>query len=220
MIELQHVSKIYRTPQGEVRSLDAVDLTIQTGEFVVIRGPSGCGKTTLLLTVGAMLKPTSGRVNVLGTELYQLGSRERSNFRGRELGFVFQMFHLIPYLTVEQNILLAGAADAPAADLPRVAALLEQLGLTGRRHHLPAELSTGEKQRTAIARALFRRPRLILADEPTGNLDPANAQEVFRHLQEFHRGGGTLVVVTHGAVNGLGADRVVSLKSGRIATAE
>lgn len=220
MIELQNVSKIYRTPQGEVRSLEAIDLTIQTGEFVVIRGPSGCGKTTLLLTVGAMLKPTSGRVKVFGTELYQLGSRERSNFRGRELGFVFQMFHLIPYLTVEQNILLAGAGDAPAADPPRVAALLERLGLAGRRHHLPAELSTGEKQRTAIARALFHRPRLILADEPTGNLDPANATEVFRHLQEFHRGGGTLVVVTHGVVDGLGADRLVSLKSGRIAAAD
>lgn len=219
MVRLDNVSKIYRTPQGEVRSLDSVSLTIRPGEFVVIRGPSGCGKTTLLLTIGAMLRPTSGQVEVQSSDLYAMSARPRAAFRASSIGFVFQMFHLVPYLTVRENVLLSDWGSASPAQQARADQLLQELGLTARAQHIPAKLSTGERQRAAIARALLHQPKVILADEPTGNLDPDNASEVFRHLKAFHQKGGTLIVVTHGAVENLGADRIVNLKAGKIQTA-
>ena len=216
MIRFDQVSKVYPTAKSAVRSLDSVNLEIKTGEFVVIRGPSGCGKTTLLLSVGGMLRPTSGRLAVDGQELYQLSIRERAKFRAQKIGFVFQMFHLVPYLNVHENVMLAAGPGPNGASSARANDLLSRLGLAARAHHRPAALSAGERQRAAIARALLNQPKLILADEPTGNLDPENAAEVFRHLREFHRAGGTVIVVTHGSGAEECADRVIQMREGRI----
>jgi ABC-type lipoprotein export system ATPase subunit len=228
MILCEQLTKAYRTKQGEVRSLDGVNLEVRPGEFVTVRGPSGCGKTTLLLVLGGMLRPTGGTVAVCGLRPYALDPPQRARFRAQNIGFVFQMFHLVPYLTVLENVLLAkgslpsarhsspSSADAPQSARARAEDLLAQLGLRPRLHHKPAALSAGERQRTAIARALLNQPKLILADEPTGNLDPDNANEVFAHLRTFHRGGGTVVVVTHGSTAEDYAERVVRMEQGRI----
>ncbi len=218
MIRFHDVTKVYRTRQGPVNSLDGIHLEIRQGEFVALRGPSGCGKSTLLLGAGGMLRPTGGSVVVGGESIYGLGAAERARFRARNIGFVFQMFHLVPYLNVLGNVLLAArpAGLAPKLAAERATALLDRLGLTPRLRHRPADLSTGERQRTAIARALLNQPRLLLADEPTGNLDPVNEQEVFGHLRDFHRAGGTVVVVTHGNAAREFAGRTIEMKAGRI----
>ena len=216
MIRCEQLSKVYRAAQGEVRSLDEFNLEVKAGEFVCVRGPSGCGKTTLLLMIGGMLRPTSGRVTVDGQDLYALNIRERAQFRARKIGFVFQMFHLVPYLNVLENVLLASGPGRNGAAPDRARDLLTRLGLAQRERHRPAQLSAGERQRAAIARALLNEPRLILADEPTGNLDPDNAAEVFRHLSEFNRAGGTVVLVTHGCTGENYASRVIQMQAGRI----
>jgi putative ABC transport system ATP-binding protein len=216
MIACEGLAKRYAMRSRTVDALTDVSLVVSPGEFVVVRGPSGSGKTTLLLTLGGMLRPTAGMVRVDGTDLYGLSEAERAAFRARRIGFVFQMFHLVPYLTAIENVLLpAGAGDA-RADRGRAAALLEEMGLVDRANHKPAELSAGERQRTAIARALYREPAVILADEPTGNLDPDNAAATFEHLAAFHKAGGTVIVVTHGHEADAPADRVVRLREGRI----
>jgi len=221
MIRFEDVSKIYRGRRGEVKALDEVSLEVSEGEFVVVRGPSGSGKTTLLLAAGGMLRPSRGRLVVGGDEeLYTMGPRERTHFRANNIGFVFQMFHLVPYLSAVENVLLSGGAGFDRSRRAKAAALLERLGMSGREYHKPGELSAGERQRTAIARALLGRPRLILADEPTGNLDPENARDVIGYLGEFHRDGGTVVVVTHGAETDEYADRVIYLRAGRIEKTE
>lgn len=216
MLSFENVAKTYATPHGEVQSLRAINLRVAEGEFVAIRGPSGCGKTTVLLTAGGMLRPTSGAVVVDGQDLYRMGLRARAKFRAQKIGFVFQMFHLIPYLNVLENVLLAAGAARNRNLEARASGLLAQLGLEERTWHTPPELSAGERQRTALARALLNRPRLILADEPTGNLDPDNEAEVFRHLSEFHRAGGTVVVVTHGSSVDAYAQRVIEMRSGSV----
>jgi len=219
IVHLDGVTKRYRGPQGEVRALDAVSLGVEAGEFLTIRGASGSGKSTLLLTIGAMVRPTAGRVTVAGTDLYALSPGERARFRAENIGFVFQLFHLVPYLSVLENVLLPTLAVRSADDgTAKAAALLERFGLSHRLHHRPSELSIGERQRVAMARALLNRPRLILADEPTGNLDPGNATEVMNHLSEFHREGATLVVVTHEELAARYAQRTVLIREGRIVT--
>lgn len=219
MIRFAAVTRSYPTRSGGVTALDAVDLEVRAGEFVAVRGPSGCGKSTLLLSAGGMLRPTSGTVTVDGQDVYALDPAARAAFRARTLGFVFQMFHLVPYLDVLDNVLLAAVPVGRSRDEAREAALglLERLGLGHRLGHRPADLSTGERQRTAMARALLNRPRVLLADEPTGNLDPDNEREVFRHLAEFHKAGGTVVLVTHGNTANVYADRVLEMKAGRMA---
>jgi len=216
MVYLENVSKIYRTRHSEVKALDEVNLQIKEGEFVVIRGPSGSGKTTLLLNVGGMLRPTGGQVVVNGKDIYSMSERERAKFRTENVGFVFQMFHLVPYLNVIENVLLAAGTGRNRMVHEDARALLKRLRLSEREYHRPSELSAGERQRTAIARALLNRPKIILADEPTGNLDPNNADEVFVYLKEFHREGGTLLVVTHGKAADQYADRIVHLRDGHI----
>jgi ABC-type lipoprotein export system ATPase subunit len=224
MVELKNITKTYRTRRGDVQALRDVNLRIEKGEFVVLCGPSGSGKTTLLMTVAAMLRPTAGSVCVEQRDLYAMSIRDRAKFRARNIGFVFQMFHLVPYLNIVENVLLArhspgGLAGGPSAAGGRTEAaeeLLKRFGLAERVSHKPAELSAGEKQRAAMARALFNRPEIILADEPTGNLDPANAESVLGHLSEFHRGGGTVIVATHGPTAGRFADRVIYLRNGSI----
>jgi ABC-type lipoprotein export system ATPase subunit len=216
MVRCEQLRKLYRTPKGEVRSLDGVSLAVRRGEFVCVRGPSGCGKTTLLLALGGMLRPTSGTLEVAGKDVYQLPPAQRARFRAEQIGFVFQMFHLVPYLNLLDNVLLAARPGAGREVAERGAKLLDQLGLAPHAGRTPAELSAGERQRAAVARALLNRPQLILADEPTGNLDPANAREVFQHLKAFQQSGGTVMVVTHGASAEPFADRIIEMSAGKL----
>ena len=216
MIACESLSKVYATQRGEVRSLDRVDLKIQRNEFLTVRGASGSGKTTLLLALGGMLHPSSGRLWFNEVDLYQLSGQRRADFRARSIGFVFQMFHLVPYLTALENIMLANTGRNGASVRSRALGLVEELGLQERCHHRPSELSAGERQRTAMGRALLNQPEILLADEPTGNLDPGNAEEVFRHLERFHQRGGTVVVVTHGQTADRFSNRVIRLEKGRV----
>jgi putative ABC transport system ATP-binding protein len=215
MLVLQNLSKTYHTGAREVRALDGVSLEIDKGEFVTVCGPSGSGKTTLLMMVAGMLRPSRGAVRFDEQDVYEMSGRQRARFRARHIGFVFQMFHLVPYLSVLENVLVAGGAVG-TAESGRAEELLEQLGLRERAGHRPAELSAGEKQRTAIARALLNRPRLILADEPTGNLDPVNAAGVLDHLRDFRREGGTVIMATHGSAAQELATRSISLRDGSV----
>ena len=216
MIRCDEVTKIFRKNGSEVTSLDRFTAEVAEGEFVAVRGPSGCGKTTLLLTLGGMQRPSAGSVQLGGRDLYALSPAERAGLRSSEIGFVFQMFHLVPYLDLLGNVLLACPGKPSAEVRRRAGRLLDELGLAHRASHRPGELSAGERQRLAVARALMNRPKLILADEPTGNLDPENAAEVIRHLAEFHRGGGTVVLVTHGASADTHADRTLRLDQGQL----
>ena len=216
MISIENVSKIYRIRRGQVKALDGVSLKVEGGEFLVVRGPSGSGKTTLLLTIGGMLRPTNGRVVMNGNDIYKMGERKRGKFRAQNIGFVFQMFHLVPYLNVIENALLPAGVVGGQTGRTEARELLARLNISEREYHRPSELSAGEQQRTAIARALLNHPRVILADEPTGNLDPENAAEVIQHLAQFHRDGGTVIVVTHGSVADQYANRVIHLREGRI----
>jgi len=216
MIRCSEVTKIFRKNGSEVTSLDRFTAEVAEGEFVAVRGPSGCGKTTLLLTLGGMQRPSDGSVQLGGRDLYALSPAERAGLRSSEIGFVFQMFHLVPYLDLLGNVLLACPGKSSAEVRRRAGGLLDELGLADRVSHRPGELSAGERQRLAVARALLNRPKLILADEPTGNLDPENAAEVIQHLAEFHRGGGTVVLVTHGASVDAHADRTLRLDQGQL----
>lgn len=217
MVQFEQLSVVHRTGHGVVKALDGVDLRLTQGEFVVVRGPSGCGKTTLLLTAGGMLRPTGGRVMLNGRDLYDMAVGERAVVRARNIGFVFQMFHLLSYLDVLENVLLAADPSRGGSSKASAEQLLANLGLGDRLRHRPAELSTGERQRVALARALVNKPQLVLADEPTGNLDPENSTAVLEHLKSFQRGGGTVMVVTHGSAADAYADRVVRMRSGAIA---
>ena len=216
MIRCDEVTKIFRKNGSEVTSLDRFTAEIGTGEFVAVRGPSGSGKTTLLLTLGGMQQPSAGLVQFGGRDLYALSPADRAGLRSAEIGFVFQMFHLVPYLDLLGNVPLAAPGKPGQAERQRAAGLLDELGLAERATHRPGELSAGERQRLAVARALLNRPRVILADEPTGNLDSGNAAEVIRHLAEFHQAGGTVVLVTHGTAAETHADRILRLEQGRL----
>jgi len=216
MLDLNQVSKSYGGSNGSVRALDGVSLKVKAGEFVVVRGPSGCGKTTLLLTAGGLLAPDQGRVLVGERDVYGLSLEERARLRAETLGFVFQQFHLIPYLTVLENVLapsLAARSDEAGA---RADELIARFNLSSRAGHVPAALSTGERQRTALARALLNRPKVLLADEPTGNLDPENASILLGHLAEFARAGGAVLLVTHADAAKEHADRIVQMQEGKI----
>ncbi len=221
MIRLDNVSKVYRDRgRGPVRALDGLSLCIDAGEFIAVKGPSGSGKSTLLMTIAGMAQPTDGRVEVDGADVYALSGQARAKFRAEHIGFVFQMFYLVPYLSVLENVLLPTLSGAVSNAHDRARELLDRFGMAGRIRHKPAELSTGERQRTAMARALLRSPKLILADEPTGNLDPENAAEVMGYLGEFHQAGGTVIVVTHDAATEEHAQRTVLLQDGRIVEPE
>jgi putative ABC transport system ATP-binding protein len=211
-IELREVSKEYN---GTIRALDRVSLDIAEGEWVAVMGPSGSGKTTLLNLLGCLDRPTSGTIVIDGTDVIRLAPNQMPQFRREKVGLVFQQFHLVPYLTALENVMLAQYFHS-MADEQEARGVLEQVGLGERVHHLPSRLSGGEQQRVCIARALINQPRLILADEPTGNLDAANEEIVLNLFRQMHARGHTIVLVTHDATVGALADRVVRLEHGRL----
>jgi ABC-type lipoprotein export system ATPase subunit len=217
LLQLDSLGKSYPGPQGKINAVDGVSLTVGAGEFVAVQGPSGCGKTTLLLAAGALLRPTRGRVLLNGEDPYALSPGQRARFRAVNVGFVFQQFHLVPYLDVLDNTLAPTLAlGANGGARARALELTARFGLTERLHHLPAALSTGERQRVALARALLNKPKLLLADEPTGNLDAENGQIVLRCLADFARSGGAVLLVTHEPGVGDHAGGIVNMNGGRI----
>ena len=216
MIHLDKVSKIFGSSPKQVEALKNVDLHVKKGDFIIIRGPSGSGKTTLLLSIGGMLQPSSGVVNIENKDIYLLSEFERTKFRAYNIGFVFQMFYLIPYLNVLENIMLSAGLGSNGTRQRKASELADKLGLSDRILHKPSELSAGECQRVALARALIHRPKIILADEPTGNLDPDNSQEVIKIIKEYHQTGGTVIFVTHGKDADRYADRIFYLNKGEI----
>ena len=219
VVEARGLGKVHGRGEGAVTALREVDLMVAPGEFVAVTGPSGCGKSTLLNLIGGLDSPTTGEMRLRGERIDQAGEARRARLRRSEIGFVFQFFNLILNLTVRDNVELpALLAGVPAREARRrTTELLERLGLEGTGERVPGDLSGGQQQRVAIARALVNRPSLLLADEPTGNLDSSAAREVMAVLRERHREGQTIVLVTHDLRIASSADRVISMRDGRIA---
>src|SRR5712692_5198223 len=216
VIEIDRLSKHYSMGAGEtVRALDEVSLTADAGEWIAIMGPSGSGKTTLLNILGCLDQPTSGSVRIGSTDISKLTRAELVRFRAETVGLIFQQYHLIPHLTALENVMLAQYFHS-MTDEAEARRMLEHVGLTARASHLPSELSGGEQQRVAIARALVNDPKIILADEPTGNLDASNEQVVLDLLSGLHAQGRTILLVTHDERVGRCADRRINLEHGRI----
>ncbi|HTB66024.1 MAG TPA: ABC transporter ATP-binding protein [Steroidobacteraceae bacterium] len=218
MLSLQNISKIYRTTEVETHALSQVSLAVRTGEFLAIMGPSGCGKSTLLNILGLLDNPDSGSYSFFGEEVAKLREKELTRLRRGSVGFVFQSFNLIDDLNVSENVevslLYRGMSGAERRR--RVTAALERVGLTHRARHLPSQLSGGQQQRVAIARALVGEPKLILADEPTGNLDTENGTAVMDMLTQINRAGTTVIMVTHSLVHAAAAARTVKLLDGQV----
>ncbi len=213
MIEINNVTKTYTKGNAKVKALDNVSISAAKGEFVVVKGSSGCGKTTLLLIAGGLLQPDSGSIKINSQEINKLSQENLAEFRADNIGFVFQQYHLIPYLSILENVNIPSLAHQTNNTEARAIELIEDLGLKRRMLHTPAELSAGEKQRTALARALLYDPAVILADEITGNLDEKNALIVLEKLTEYTNSGGTVLLVTHDDKVIKFADRVVELKA-------
>ena len=212
LVQVEFVSKSYRG----VNALEGVSFDVTPGEWIAIMGPSGSGKTTLINILGGLDRPTDGRVIVDGVDVGELGERELTRYRAEKIGFVFQQFHLVQYLSAVENVMLAQYFHS-TADESQAAKALARVGLGDRLRHLPGQLSGGEQQRVALARALINQPKLILADEPTGNLDESNEQIVLDLLQELHEAGHTILLVTHSGAIGRMADRRIELAHGRLA---
>ena len=218
ILETKDLRKIYGSGEAEVRALDGVDLTVEQGEFVAVVGTSGSGKSTLLHMLGGLDRPTSGTVTVDGRELSSLKDEELTIFRRRKIGFVFQNYNLVPVLNVYENIVLPIQLDGGAPDGDYVGRIIETLGLEGKLQNLPNNLSGGQQQRVAIARALAAKPAILLADEPTGNLDSRTSQDVMGLLkvtsQTFRQ---TMVMITHNEEIAQLADRIIRIEDGRVA---
>src|SRR5271170_6815677 len=217
MLKLENVSKIYRTTEVETRALDAVSFEVAAGEFLAVMGPSGCGKSTLLNILGLLDGPTSGRYSFFGEDVARASEQHLTVLRRGAVGFIFQSFNLIDDLNVAENVEVAliyrGVSGGERKR--RVAEVLERVGIAHRSRHLPQQLSGGQQQRVAIARALVASPKLILADEPTGNLDTANGEAVMEMLTRIMKGGTTIVMVTHSEEHAKRAHRVVNMLDGR-----
>lgn len=211
LVEIKSLTKNY----GNVYALDHVDLAVAKGEWVSLMGPSGSGKTTLLNIIGCLDKPSDGNVMVGGTDIGALSGPELTRFRRETVGLVFQQFHLLPYLTAVENVMLAQYFHSVADEMEARQAL-ERVGLKDRLHHLPSQLSGGEQQRVCVARALINQPLLVLADEPTGNLDRESEHLVMEILSDLHRQGHTLIVVTHDPEVGSMGQRLITLEHGHI----
>jgi putative ABC transport system ATP-binding protein len=218
MLKTESLTKVFLADEVETTALDRVSFDAKAGEFVAIMGPSGCGKSTLLNIIGLLDNPTDGRYLFDGTDVSQLKERDRTRLRKGKIGFVFQSFNLIDELTVQENIELPLLyLKRPEAERKkRVGEVLERLNITTRRAHFPQQLSGGQQQRVAIARAVIAGPKLILADEPTGNLDSAHGQEVMELLEQLNKEGTTIVMVTHSPTDSKRAHRIVQLFDGRI----
>lgn len=218
IIEIKNLQKVFRTELVETVALNGVSLTVEKGEFVAIMGPSGCGKSTLLNIVGLLDNPTSGEYLLDGVDVSKKSESERTDIRKGTLGFVFQAFNLIEDLNVEENIelplLYMGLPKSERKK--RIQEAMERMAIGHRAKHFPAQLSGGQQQRVAIARAVVSRPSLILADEPTGNLDSKNGHEVMELLSELHKEGTTIVMVTHSQKDAMYADRIVNLFDGQV----
>ncbi len=223
MIKLEHVSRVYpaqaEAASGIIPALDDFSFTVQAGEWVSVMGPSGSGKSTLVNLIGCLDRPTSGNIWLDGLNVAHLSATELNRVRAEKIGFIFQHFHLIPYLTALENVMLAQYFHS-MTDEGEAMEALRRVGMGERAHHLPSQLSGGEQQRVCIARALINDPKIILADEPTGNLDAVNEEIVLRLLRELHRQGRTIVMVTHDPVVARLADRRIELHHGKIAAHE
>lgn len=221
ILSIEHLTKVYGTGPAAVRALDDVSLSIAAGEFVAIVGSSGSGKSTLMHLMGGVDRPTSGTVRMNGEDVYKRSDEQLAVFRRREVGLVYQFYNLIPVLDVEENITLPVRMDGRKVNEQRLRALLSSLGLKGFEHHLPNQLSGGQQQRVAIGRALMNSPAIVLADEPTGNLDSKNSAEIMRLLRssnkDLHQ---TLVVITHDEDVALMAPRVIAIEDGRVVSDE
>jgi putative ABC transport system ATP-binding protein len=218
MIELSHINRHFQVGDQLVKALDDVTLTIGGGEYVSIMGPSGSGKSTLLNLIGLLDRPTSGIYSLNNKDVTSLSDVEQARVRNEEIGFVFQMFHLVPRLTAAENVelpLVLAGVD-PHERHERVASALDALGIAERSHHRPDQLSGGQRQRVAIARATITQPRVLLADEPTGNLDHKSGQDVIRILEELMESGITLIMVTHDPEMGGRATRQLRMMDGRL----
>lgn len=217
MIEIDHLSKIYGTGPNATHALQDVSFSIDEGEFVAIVGSSGSGKSTLLHLMGGVDKPTSGRVLLNGIDVYSRSDEELAVFRRREVGLVYQFYNLVPVLTTVENMTLPVALDGREINKERLHALIKKLGLCGKEQALPNQLSGGQQQRVAIGRALMNAPAVVLADEPTGNLDSVNSREIMELLresnQEYEQ---TLVVITHDEDIALAANRIIAIEDGQI----
>ena len=216
MIELKDIEKVYKRGSEEVHALKGIDLNISKGEFVSIVGPSGAGKTSLLHILGCLDTPTSGSVSFAGNKVEHMTERELVEIRRKKIGFVFQQFYLMPVLSVYDNVMLPALFSKRKADRAEVTGLIKMVGLEQRVNHFPGQLSGGEMQRVAIARALINNPEIVLADEPTGNLDSENSEKIFELLKSLHYKTYTIIMVTHNSDLAGRADRVVRLKDGKI----
>ena len=217
VIELKNVSKFYEGPSGKMRVLDHVNMRIGKGEFVAITGASGSGKSTLLHILGGVERPTKGKILVDNIDVYAQNEEKLAVFRRREVGLIYQFYNLIPVLDVVENMTLPVLLDQRAVNKERLNELLGLLGLKGREHHLPNQLSGGQQQRVSIGRALMNAPAVVLADEPTGNLDTANSKEIMELLcKSNERYKQTLIVITHDEEIALMADRIISIQDGKI----
>ncbi len=217
LLRVEHLSKIYGQGQNQVKALDDVSLSVSKGEFVAIVGASGSGKSTLLHLIGGVDRPTSGKVYVNDTDIFSMNDDELAIFRRRQVGIIYQFYNLIAILNVQENIEIPLELDGRKADKNEMDEMLERLGLTQRRTHLPNELSGGQQQRTSIGRALITRPSLVLADEPTGNLDTKSSSEIMNLLKRSnHELDQTIIMITHNMELAKAADRIIMIEDGKI----
>lgn len=217
ILRCEHLSKIYGCGETCVKALDDVSFTVEKGEFVSIVGPSGSGKSTLLHILGGVDKPTQGKVFIGGTDIHSLNEDKLAVFRRRQIGLIYQFYNLLPVLNVDENIVLPHLLDGRKMDKERLDSVVESMGLTDRRNNLPSQLSGGQQQRVSIGRALFNRPAIVLADEPTGNLDRKNGEEIIRLLKESNKNQRqTLLLITHDESIAVQADRMICIEDGKI----
>lgn len=217
ILETENLCKIYGKGDTMVKALDNVSFSVEKGEFIAIVGPSGSGKSTLLHILGGVDTPTSGKVIIDGTDISALDETALAVFRRRQIGLIYQFYNLIPILTVEENLTLPMLLDGRKPDKNQLASLVERLGLEDRLSHLPNQLSGGQQQRVSIGRALMSNPAIVLADEPTGNLDSENSREIVSLLRSFNREfNQTVIMITHDEKIALSADRIISIEDGKI----
>lgn len=217
IVKVEHLSKVYGKGDTEVHALDDVSFSVRQGQFVAIVGPSGSGKSTLLHILGGVDTPTSGKVQIGDTDISKLDETALAIFRRRQIGMIYQFYNLIPILTVQENLTLPLLLDGRKPDKQQIATLVSTLGLEHRLMHLPNQLSGGQQQRVSIGRALVNNPALVLADEPTGNLDSENSREIIALLRRFNRDfKQTVIIITHDERIALSADRVISIEDGKL----